>query len=937
MHRLPSPEEGTPGWDWQCALMSLPLAFGTQIDTIPADTPYLKAAAPARRHWQDRLEDAAPQRFRIGLAWAGRKGHQYDRRRSLSFEQIAPLLEDKRITWVSLQKWAPEDQRPAIPAGVDWLDWTEELTDFADTAGLISQLDLVLSVDSALVHLTGALGRPVWMMDRFDNEWRWLRDRTDSPWYPTLRIFRQAEFGAWDGVVAAVQRELSGLPQLKHSGPAKPRPRVPAPAPVNTLPSASASGTAAPLTLSVEQAMHQANQWQAAGRLQDAEGLLRQILQQQPRHAHALHLLGVIAYQANQPGDALQLIGQAIAIEPQVALFHSNLAEMNRQQGRLSEAVRHGEQAVALDASMASAHSNLGICYYDLKDYDRSEACHHRALARQDKSQAAEWYRKALAIRPDFLESLSNLGAVLVEDERPDEAEKPLLQALDQQPNYPEALCNLGLVRLRQDRMEEADGLLRRSLQLRPGYPEALVELARLQQERGELDAAEKSLTDVLERMPDHADAWCQLGSIRTERGESAAAEAAFQQALSLKPDMAEAMTGLGNLRLEGGQLEEAVDWLEQAIARDSDSLSARFHLVQARKVQSGDTNVQALEQKRAELEQLSADKRISLHYALGKAYDDLGEWDRAFPEFMEGARLKRAKLHYETMAHSDLVDRIIQTVDAEFYQRWQDAGDPTDLPIFVLGMPRSGTTLTEQILASHPAVHGAGELRNLLEVIQSPTGGGDAGVFPANLLSVDGETLRAFGAEYHRRLREHDPVARRITDKMPANYLAMGLIPLMLPHARIVHVRRHPLDTCVSCFTRLFNRHQEATYDLYELGRHYADYARLMAHWRSVMPAGSFLEVQYEDIVADLETSARQLIDWVGLPWDEACLSFHTTRRNIRTASVTQVRQPIYRKSVERWRHYEKYLGPLLSGLGECAGLDRNTPAGAGSELASA
>ena len=154
----------------------------------------------------------------------------------------------------------------------------------------------------------------------------------------------------------------------------------------------------------------------------------------------------------------------------------------------------------------------------------------------------------------------------------------------------------------------------------------------------------------------------------------------------------------------------------------------------------------------------------------------------------------------------------------------------------------------------------------------------------------------------------------------MPANYLAMGLIPLMLPNARIIHVMRNPVDTCLSCFTRLFNRHQDATYDLHELGRHYATYARLMQHWRATLPAGSFMEVQYEDIVADMQGQARRLIDWVGLPWDEACLEFHKTERSIRTASVTQVRQPIYNSSVERWRHYEKYLGPLLDGLGEFA-----------------
>ena len=943
LHRMPTSAEGFEGWDWQCALMSLPLAFETEIGTIPSPEGYLQVTPPALRHWRDRLEAAAPGRFRVGLAWAGRKGHQYDGRRSLSFEQIGPLLEDPRITWVSLQKWAPEDQRPAIPATVDWIDWTEALTDFADTAALISQLDLVLSVDSSMVHLAGALGRPVWMMDRFDNEWRWLRQRSDSPWYANLRIFRQPLFGDWASVIDAVSGALQALPELASSRPTVPKQRVPSAPPVPSLMGAGnpPQGTDRPTGLSVEQAMQQANQLHAAGRLQEAEQLLLQILQVQPRQAHALHLLGVIAYQVGQWEKALDWITQAIGMEPNVALFHSNLAEMNRQQGRLSEAIRHGEQAVRLDPAMASAHSNLGIGYYDLKDYDRSEACHRKALvlapqliqslnnlgsiarARKDKDQAAEWYRKALAIQPDFLESLSNLGAVLVENDLADEAEAPLLKALERQPHYPEALCNLGLVRLKQERLDESGGLLRRSLQLRPGYPEALVGLGRLLQERGELEEAERCLAEAVTRAPDKADAWVHLGEVRVELGLSAEAEAAFIRALELDPSSTEALTGLGNLRLEEGRMEESVGLFEQAIEQDDDCLPARFHLVQARKVRPGDVNLAVLQTQWAELDALSVDKRISLHYALGKAYDDLGQWDEAFPQFLEGARLKRAKLDYDPRVEVERIDRLIASVDAEFFARLQGAGASSDLPIFVLGMPRSGTTLTEQILASHPAVHGAGELRDLMAVMQQPHPGSGKVAFPDHLAELDRDTLNGWGEEYIRRLRRHDPAARHITDKMPANYLAMGLMPLMLPNARIIHVRRNPIDTCVSCFTRLFNRHQEATYDLFELGRHYAHYARLMAHWRSVMPAGSFLEIQYEDIVADQETAARQLIDWVGLDWDEACLSFHQTRRNIRTASVTQVRQPIYTSSVERWRHYEKYLGPLLSGLGEATKLE--------------
>jgi tetratricopeptide (TPR) repeat protein len=691
-----------------------------------------------------------------------------------------------------------------------------------------------------------------------------------------------------------------------------------------------------PGRMTAEQAMQLASQHQSAGRLAEAEQLLRQVLQAQPKHAHAMHLLGVVAYQAGKSDLALQLIGEAVAIDNQVALFHSNLAEMNRQLGQLQAAIRHGAQAVALDASMASAHSNLGIAYYDAKDYERAEASHQKALAlapnllqslnnlgsiaraRKDLPEAAVWYRKALAINADYLESLSNLGAVLVEDDHAEEAAPSLERALQLQPAYPEALCNLGLVRLKQERIDESVALLQRSLQLRADYPEALIGLARALHEQDQLPEAEALLRRAVEKAPDKVDAWCQLGSICMEQADAANAEAAYARALLIDPQTVDALTGLGNLRLEEGKIDEAERLLRQAIGIDPANLGARFHLTQTKKVKPGDDNLLALEALTGDAKEFSTDKRISYHYALGKSYDDCKEWDKAFPNFLEGARLKREKLHYDADADAARMRRIAEVVDRNFTDRLSGSGDTSNLPVFVLGMPRSGTTLTEQIIASHPAVHGAGELRDLMEVVQGQAIAGAFQSFPENLTTLSPEVATAWGQEYVARLRRRDPTAQRITDKMPANYLALGLIPLILPNAKIVHVKRNPVDTCVSCFTRLFNKHQDATYNLYELGRHYANYARLMNHWRAVLPASTFMEVQYEDIVADMEGQARRLIDWVGLPWDDKCLAFHENKRSIRTASVTQVRQPIYTSSVERWRNYEKYLGPLLDVLGD-------------------
>jgi hypothetical protein len=289
-----------------------------------------------------------------------------------------------------------------------------------------------------------------------------------------------------------------------------------------------------------------------------------------------------------------------------------------------------------------------------------------------------------------------------------------------------------------------------------------------------------------------------------------------------------------------------------------------------------------------------------------------VGAYDKAFPHFIEGARIKRAKLDYDANADEARINRIIEVVDARYLDQLRGAGNPSQVPIFVLGMPRSGTTLTEQIIASHPDVYGAGELSDLMDIVQLPANGETVQPYPENLIRLSKQDLSNFAEQYISRIRRRAPAAKHITDKMPANYMAMGLIPLMLPHAKIIHV--NPVDTCLSCYTRLFNRHQDATYDLAELGRHYVGYERLMQHWRKVMPVGSFVEVQYEDIVADMEGQARRLIDYCELEWNDACLEFHKNKRSVRTASLTQVRQPIYNSSVERWRHYEKFMADSVA-----------------------
>lgn len=681
--------------------------------------------------------------------------------------------------------------------------------------------------------------------------------------------------------------------------------------------------------------MSLAGQLQASGRLQDAEILLRQILQQQPQHPFALHLLGVIAHQCGKQALAAELIQRAIGVKGDVALFHANLSEISRQLKQLDQAIVHGERAVALEPRLVMAHSNLGIAYFDRKEYDKAEACQQRALAldpnfapslnnlgsiwreRKDNQAALVCYNKAAAANPNYLEPLNNLGALLLEEDRIPEAAAALEKALRLNPNYTEAICNMGGIHLALEEHEVALAKFRRALELRPVYLEAQLGLAKTLQASESLEEAEQAAQHALQIDDNNPKAHALMGGIHTEASRPAQAEAEFDRAMQIDPGCDEALLGLGHLCVENGDVDRAVELFQLALSLKPDNTAARIQLIQAKKVTADDEHFTALLKLQEDAESHSDNRKMSLHFALGKCYDDTKDYERAFPHYLAGCKLKREKLNYDPAATARQFTELAEVFGKDAIDRLRGGGDPSDLPIFVLGMPRSGTTLTEQIIASHPDVYGAGELPDLLRIAHRKIDPKTT-TFPDNLRYLDQAILSAWGKEYVSALQARAPASKHITDKMPANFFAVPLIHLMLPNAKIIHVNRNPVDTCLSCFTRLFHRKQEHTYDLAELGRYYADYARLMDHWRKVLPAGAFLDIHYEDIVADQEGQARRLLDYCGLEWNDACLDFHKTKRQVRTASVTQVRQPIYTTSVERWRKYEKFLGPLLDELGD-------------------
>ncbi|HEX4144964.1 MAG TPA: sulfotransferase [Pirellulales bacterium] len=545
------------------------------------------------------------------------------------------------------------------------------------------------------------------------------------------------------------------------------------------------------------------------------------------------------------------------------------------------------------------------------------------ALARSE-SRAGRWeeaaraYRAILTRRPGIARVHEELGGMLGQQGKLDEAAAELEQALTLDPRLFAAHNQLGCIFQAQGKFERAVACFERAIALRPDYVEAHVNLGNMLLGQRKLDEAIARFEHALTLRPNFAETHNNLGAALRTQGRLDEAAARFEQALALKPDYAEAHNNLANVLWQQGKFDQAAACYERALAIKPDYAEAHYDRADLKTFRAGDPELAAL-QSLATAGHLPPGKMLYIHFALGKALEDVGDHPRAFEHWLEGNALKRREIAYDEAAWQRAFRAITDAFDASLLERLAAAGDPSPTPIFVLGMPRSGSTLVEQILASHPLVHSAGEARNLDRVVRSVTNSaGRPFPFPAWVSSLDADSSRRLGQAYLASLPKLPDGKTRITDKVPGNFLYVGLIRLILPHARIIHTVRDPVDTCVSCFSKLI-ADLPFSYDLGELGRYFRWYYELMAHWRAILPAGAMLDVAYEDVVDNLEQQARRLIDFCGLPWDDRCLSFHETRRPIATASNVQVRRPIYRGSLARWRRYEAWLGPLLTELASC------------------
>jgi tetratricopeptide (TPR) repeat protein len=657
----------------------------------------------------------------------------------------------------------------------------------------------------------------------------------------------------------------------------------------------------------------------------DALQALRRTTELMPDDAEAHCNLGAALHDKEQWEEALTSLRRALAIQPDNAEAMVDAANALKALGRAREAVPLYQQAVRHDPRLLEAHNNLGNAFLELGQIEDAAGCYRLALRLKPDDaqilcnlgnaqrqlglldQAVASSRRAIVLDPASSVAHNNLGLVLSALGQRDEAVASYRQALVLNPGYVDALNNLGNVLRDLGLRGEAVAIYRRAVELDSGRAESHCNLGNVQFELRRVDDAVASYRQALLLKSDYAPAHLGLGLALRQQRRPADAELSGRAALAIDPNYVEALSLLGELRADRGQFAEAEDFFQRAIAINPDFSFAFSSIATHRKMMSDDSawlkGAEALLAKR-----LPLGHEISLRYALGKYFDDVRQYDHAFEHYRQANELtKRYGSNYDRANLTRLVDQLIGSFDTEFIRRCRAQTSTSQLPVFIVGMPRSGTSLAEQILASHPAVFGAGEVAFWNAAYHANPNAQREGKLDANLIA-------GMARDYLEHMTSLSGGAQRVVDKLPANFLYAGLIHCALPQARIIHMQRHPIDTCLSIYFQNFFSIGPYANDLGNLAHYYGEYVRITNHWRAVLPATSLLDVPYEALIDDQEGWSRRMLDFIGLAWDPKCLDFHQTDRVVITASKWQVRQKIGKSSVGRWRNYERFVGPLLS-----------------------
>jgi tetratricopeptide (TPR) repeat protein len=716
-----------------------------------------------------------------------------------------------------------------------------------------------------------------------------------------------------------------------------------------------------------------------ARRYADAARCYHELLTREPENAEALHLFGVMHHQCGHSGRAVELISRATALRPDAAAFHANLAEAYRGLGEHERAIDSCRTALRLKPVYPEAANNLGLALHALGRYAEAVEQFHAALdarpgfslARNNlgttlrelgrTEEALEAFREAVVLDPSLALARANLGQALIDTGRAAEALEHCREAVRLQPDlaaahnnlgnayrnldewalarsaYAEALrlspdlgnarihANLGLALQRDGKLAEARVCLQRAVELAPDDAEVWQYLAQAHADDEDYGAAISCCERVVALKPEWVQAHNDLGWALQEEGRLTEASACYSRALELEPNGVNALLKQGGLHEELGAMAEAEASYRRARAIDPEAPGPLACLATLLRSRLSGADRDAI-RSRLHDPDLGDEPGANLLFGLAQTCDALGDYNEA-AACLESAnalvlnqRIKKNRV-YDPAEHSRFVDQQIEGFTADLFERLSGTGDPTRQPVFVFGLPRSGTTLVEQVLASHTRVHGAGELRLVRQVFDAiPAMVGREDGLRSCLNALDARRALELGRRYQASL--HGMLERacpglspdRAVDKMPDNYLYLGLIAIMFPRATLIHVRRDPRDVALSCWMTHFRSIRWAN-DPDHLACRIREHERVMAHWSNVLPVVVH-EVSYEQLIDDFENEARRLTAACGLVWEPACLKFHQTSRPVRTASVTQVRQPLYRKAVARWKHYETPLAELFARL---------------------
>jgi tetratricopeptide (TPR) repeat protein len=633
------------------------------------------------------------------------------------------------------------------------------------------------------------------------------------------------------------------------------------------------------------------------GDAQMAEQICRSALEDYPQDAKTRCLLGTTLVRQRRHATAEKHLRQVVDMFPDFPKAHRELGNALFGQGHGAEAIECFRRVTELTPEDSVAHFDLSIAL--------------SKLGREAESQAA--LEKSFSLQPERKELFTAAGHQRAG--RFAQAESIYREILSRDPKNVNALRLLGAVAIEMGRYRMAAKLLRSAVRLAPEFFGAWIDLARALMEQDDFEQSRETIERAIRLEPEGAYPRMMLGNLLAKAGRYEDAVGAFKVALEKQPDHGGSLAGLGHALKTIGRQSEAIESYRHSIRTSPAFGEAYWSLANLKTFRFNDDEVAMMEQQ-VDNENLTEETRVNFNFALGKAYEDRKDHDRAFAYYEHGNSMRRMNENYDPVQTELIHDRIIETLSAEFLAEHAGLGDPDAAPIFIVGLPRSGSTLIEQILSSHSQVEGTHELPDLARVIRTINQAQVAGhSYPEALERYDAAGLAELGRQYMKSTERHRTGLPYFTDKMPNNFASAGLIHLILPNAKIINARRHPLDSCMGSYKQLFFKGQAFTYDLVELGEYYLEYQRMMDHWHAALP-DKVLDVHYEDMVDDQETQTRRLLEYCGLPWEEACLTFYETERAVNTASSEQVRQPIYSGSINSWRRFEAHLGPLIEVL---------------------